>query len=64
MKRVLALILAVMLSLCLAACQHEDSGHGGRTAYPACYHADRFRLFQEESAGFFEKMPVSKAVAT
>lgn len=25
MKRVLALILAVMLSLCLAACQHEDS---------------------------------------
>lgn len=27
MKRVLALILAVMLSLCLAACQHEDSGH-------------------------------------
>lgn len=27
MKRVLALILAVMLSLCLAACQHEDSGY-------------------------------------
>ena len=27
MRRVLALILAVMLSLCLAACQQEDSGH-------------------------------------
>ena len=27
MRKVLALILAVMLSLCLAACQQEDSGH-------------------------------------
>lgn len=31
MKRVLALILAVMLSLCLAACQHEDSGRFNST---------------------------------
>ena len=27
MKKVLALILAAMLSLCLAACQREDNGH-------------------------------------
>ena len=27
MRRVLTLMLAVMLSLCLAACQQEDSGH-------------------------------------
>lgn len=31
MRRVLALILAVMLSLCLAACQQEDSGHSALT---------------------------------